>query len=164
MHTPLLTSDVDIARHTAQFCDRTLPKADWTHAGHFAAALGLIERHGLPEVQRRMPAMIRAYNVATGGRNTDAEGYHETITQASLLAADAALAASRSMISALHDLLAGPAGRSDWLFSYWTRETLISTEARRQWVAPDLAPLPWPYGPAHAGRSDEPGRSGQASP
>ena len=34
-----------------------------------------------------MPTMIRAYNEATGGANTETRGYHETITQASLRAA-----------------------------------------------------------------------------
>jgi hypothetical protein len=34
-------------------------------------------------------------------------------------------------------------GRSDWLLRYWSRSTLFSVAARRQWVAPDLAPLPF---------------------
>ncbi len=35
---------------------------------------------------RDMPCLIRAYNEATGGVNSDISGYHETITQASLRA------------------------------------------------------------------------------
>jgi hypothetical protein len=34
-------------------------------------------------------------------------------------------------------------GRSDWLLARWRRETLFSVAARRDWVAPDLAPLPF---------------------
>jgi hypothetical protein len=40
-------------------------------------------------------------------------------------------------------LLAGPAGRSDWLLAYWTQPLLFSVAARRRWVAPDRAPLPF---------------------
>ena len=43
----------------------------------------------------------------------------------------------------LRDLLATSLGRSDWLLTYWSRETLFSVEARRAWVEPDLAPLPF---------------------
>jgi hypothetical protein len=34
-------------------------------------------------------------------------------------------------------------GRADWLFAYWTAPLLFSPEARRMWVEPDLAPLPY---------------------
>src|SRR5690606_30156650 len=39
--------------------------------------------------------------------------------------------------------------------SHWSRERLFSVAARRRWVPPDLAPLPWwtPARPARAGRS-----------
>jgi hypothetical protein len=41
-----------------------------------------------------------------------------------------------------------PLGRRDWLLSHWHRETLSSARARRDWVEPDLAPLPdsWKIG------------------
>ena len=39
-------------------------------------------------------------------------------------------------------LMASPLGDKDWLFTYWTRETLMSPAARRAWVAPDRTPLP----------------------
>jgi hypothetical protein len=92
-----------------------------------------------------MPGLIRAYNIASGGENTDSAGYHQTITLASLRAATAALAAApgRPLHLILDDLLAGPQGDRDWLLAYWSRDRLFSVEARRQWVAPDLAPLPW---------------------
>jgi hypothetical protein len=40
-------------------------------------------------------------------------------------------------------LMASPLGRSDWLLAHWRRERLFSVEARREWVEPDLAPLPF---------------------
>jgi hypothetical protein len=128
------------------FLDLTLPKPQWTHAAHFAVALWLLRHRPDLDPPRAMPAMIRAYNAATGVANTDTEGYHETITRVSLAAARAWLAArpDEPLHTVLADLLAGPLGRSDWPLAYWSRERLFSTAARRDWVDPDLAPIPWP--------------------
>jgi hypothetical protein len=119
----------------------TLPKPEWTHAAHFAAAVWLLAQPSR-DAPAELPGLIRAYNEATGVPNTDTGGYHETITQASLRAARAALAC-RSREQALASLLAGPCGRSDWLMAYWSRERLFSVAARRAWVEPDLQPLPF---------------------
>jgi len=75
-------SDADIERVALGLQDHALPKAQWTHAGHFAAALWLLRRRPEIDPPREMPAMIRSYNEAVGGVNSDTEGYHETITQA----------------------------------------------------------------------------------
>ncbi|HTW74918.1 MAG TPA: hypothetical protein VMD56_08395 [Steroidobacteraceae bacterium] len=136
--------DADIDRIGLGLLERTLPKAEWTHAAHFAAALWLQRQPG-PDVTRRMPGLIRAYNEATGVANTDSSGYHETITRASLRVASAWLAAypHASLSEALNALLATEYGRSDWLLRYWSRPVLFSVQARRSWVEPDLEPLPF---------------------
>jgi hypothetical protein len=141
---PLHLTDHDIEAIGRGVCARTLPKSEWTHAAHFAAALWLLSRPGV-DAFAEMPGLIRAYNEATGVANTDTEGYHETITQASLRAARARLAAApgASLGAVLADLLASPLGRSDWLLAHWTRERLFSVEARRAWLDPDLQPLPF---------------------
>src|SRR6185503_10805537 len=99
-------SDAEIDRIGRGLVDRTLPKPEWTHAAHFAAAFWLLRR---PEMHafREMPALIRAYNEATGVPNTDTGGYHETITVASLRAAHAWLAITPSapLHRALNELL-----------------------------------------------------------
>jgi hypothetical protein len=93
-----------------------------------------------------MPAMIRAYNEATGVANTDTSGYHETITQASLRAA-ASVRASYPLSSPLHiidnAIMGGAFGKPDWLLVYWSKEILFSPPARKMWVEPDLKPLPF---------------------
>jgi hypothetical protein len=141
---PPFRSDAEIAAIGEGLCDRRLPKAAWTHAAHFAAALWLISNGRDGET----PRLIRAYNLAVGGVNSDAEGYHETITQASLAAARAFLAdrAGQPLHQVCNDLLASPYGRSDWLLKYWSRERLFSVAARRGWLTPDLAPLPFQTG------------------
>lgn len=138
--------DATIARLAEGFLARTLPKAAWTHAAHFATALWLMRERPDIVPERDMPDLIRAYNEAVGGVNSDTEGYHETITVASLRAARAHLAAcpgEAPLHEVLAALLASPLGRSDWLFDYWTKARLFSVEARRAWVPPDLAPLPF---------------------
>lgn len=124
--------------------DHTLPKSEWTHAAHFAAALWLLRHDPHPPLETRMPALMRAYNEATGVPNTDTDGYHETITRASIGAARAFLA-TRSTAEPLHEivdhLMATRLGRSDWLMGYWSRERLFSVEARRRWLEPDLRPF-----------------------
>lgn len=141
---PYFHSDAEIERIGRGLLDRTLPKPEWTHAAHFAAAFWLLRQPGFV-AERDMPDLIRAYNAATGTPNTDSGGYHDTITQASLRACRAWLAAHPAVALhlALEELLAGACGRSGWLLEYWSRELLFSVAARRAWVEPDLRPLPF---------------------
>jgi hypothetical protein len=88
-----------------------------------------------------MPACIRAYNESVGTVNSDSGGYHETITQASLRAARLYCSGPGSLAERCNRLLASPLGKSDWLLKHWSKEVLFSTEARRVWVEPDIAPL-----------------------
>jgi hypothetical protein len=138
------TSDAEIDRIGLGVLERTLPKAEWTHAAHFAAAFWLLRRSGMNAL-RDMPALIRAYNEATGVANTDTGGYHETITIASIRVATAWLEHphDRRLHESLNALLASEYGRSDWLLAYWSKPLLFSVEARRRWVAPDIKPLPF---------------------
>ena len=130
--------EIEATARAMMACD--LPKEAWTHAAHFATALWLL-RTREEAAYAQMPGLIRAYNESVGGRNTDTEGYHETITQASLRMAHRALGAAPLHV-VLAELMAGPCGRSDWIFAYWSKEVLFSVDARRGWVAPDIAPLP----------------------
>jgi hypothetical protein len=52
-------TDNDIAGLLDGFRNRTLPKEKWTHAAHWAAALGLIAEDAAA-AHRDMPGMIRS--------------------------------------------------------------------------------------------------------
>ena len=146
---PHYESDADIDHIGLGVIYRTLPKPEWTHAAHFACALWLIRHRPDWTLETRLPQLIRAYNEATGVANTDTEGYHETITQASLAAARALLAAQpadRPLCEVVGELMAGPLGRSGWPLVFWSKERLFSVEVRRGWVDADLAP----FNPAQA--------------
>jgi hypothetical protein len=77
--------------------------------------------------------------------NSDSEGYHETITVASLRAASAWLRSrpDAPLATTLAEFLATEFGRSGWLLTYWSKPVLFSVTARRAWVEPDLRPLPF---------------------
>jgi len=141
---PCSYTDAEIDRIGRGLLDRSLPKAEWTHAAHFAAAFWLLRR-AAGDAMRDMPGLIRDYNEACGVANTDTSGYHETITIASLRAATAWLRErpEAPLHATLAEFLAAEHGRSDWLLRYWSKAVLFSVTARRAWVAPDLRPLPF---------------------
>ena len=94
-----------------------------------------------------METVIRRYNEAVGVPNTETNGYHATITEASLRATARALAEAgpdAPLAPVLAALLASPLGKSRWLLVHWSEPRLMSVEARRGWIEPDLAPLPYP--------------------
>jgi hypothetical protein len=144
---PHFCADAQIEYIGTQVLAGTLPKAEWTHAAHLAAAAWVIAVRKDLQPARDMPGIISAYNLASGVANTDTGGYHETITQASLLAV-AAFVDAQAPGTPLHivcnRLLASPYGNKDWLLRHWTPAVLFSTAARRNWVPPDIAPLSFP--------------------
>jgi hypothetical protein len=139
------SGDDEVAAIASGFLDRSLPKSQWTHAAHFATTLWLMTHRADIDLARELPGMIRAYNEATGGANTDTSGYHETITQASLRAARRFLDESppRPLFATCDALMESALGEPDWLLVYWSRERLFSVEARRAWVGPDLNEFPF---------------------
>jgi hypothetical protein len=139
-------SDDDIARVGAGFLDRSLPRDEWTHAAHFAATLWLMRHRPDIDLGREMPGLIRAFNEAQRkGKEGDTTSYHETITQASLRAARPFLDANPDLplFRILAALLGTELGNPNWLLQFWSRERLMSVDARRAWSEPDIKPLPF---------------------
>jgi hypothetical protein len=138
------SSDDHVERLAHGVIDGSWPKAQWTHAAHFAVALWILRHRPDQPAEVQMPTIIRNYNAATGLANTDASGYHETITLASIRAARSFLGrypSSQPLHEILDRLMETALGDSRWLLSHWTRDRLFSVAARRTWVAPDLEPL-----------------------
>jgi len=125
------------------FLDRSLPKAEWTHAAHLQVALWHLRLYTPDQTLTRLRRAICAYNEATGVVNGPDSGYHETITCFYVHAVARFVATSdpgraideqaTEMVDAL--------GARDLPLRHWTRERLFSAEARRGWIEPDLAPL-----------------------
>ncbi|HEY2659299.1 MAG TPA: hypothetical protein VGI79_06220 [Caulobacteraceae bacterium] len=145
-YTVRFASEAEIAEIGEGLIDRSLPAPKWTHAAHFAATTWILRRRPDLDAARDLPGLISAYNEARGGHNTDTEGYHETITQASIRATRAFLAGlpgEAPLHEAVNAMLDTALGSPDWILAYWTRDVLFSTTARRGWVAPDVQSLPF---------------------
>lgn len=139
-----LSDECSIEQLALRVMDRTLPKSEWTHEGHFAFALWLVRHRAELTVPEAIRPLIVGYNEATHTPNTDHGGYHHTITIVSIRAARDHLSRcgpEAPLGSALATLMASRLGRSDWVFDHWVPETLFSVAARRGWVEPDRAPL-----------------------
>src|SRR6476661_640230 len=141
----IYASEAEIIRVGEEFLACTLPRLEWTHAAHFAAALWLMRYRTDLNAARDMPGMIRAYNESAGRVNDDSGGYHETITQASLRALRGVLDVNPDtpIYQLVNALMASSLGNPNWLLEYWSRDRLMSVEARRQLSEPDLKPLPF---------------------
>ena len=123
---------------------RTLPRAEWTHEAHLAACLYLLSARPDIDVDAEIAGIISAYNASVGGVNDDVQGYHDTITHTFVAGVRLFLRAAPpgGLAEQVNALLATPMGRRDWPERFYSRERLFSVAARREFVEPDLAPLP----------------------
>jgi hypothetical protein len=122
--------------------EASFPARDLHHREHCLASACLIIDQPAVEWERELPGVIRRYNLAMGGANTDEAGYHETLTQFFLgeirrfLAAHADL----SPAAACRALLDSPIAAKDHALTFYSSERLHSRAARLGFVAPDRAP------------------------
>ena len=138
-------SDVAVAHLGDGLLSRTLPRELWTHEAHLAATTYLILRHPEIDLDTELPGIISRYNESVGGVNDDTQGYHDTITRAYLRGVRLFLEeADRHwpIHEQVNELLMSPMGRRDWPLRFWSKERLMSVEARRGFVAPDISAMP----------------------
>ena len=120
----------------------TLPKEGWTHQAHLVVGLWFVLNHNPAEALDLLRRKIRRYNEATGRSNSDSSGYHETLTRLYVVGIHEFVSKhSHKGLALLNVLLESPLSAKDWPFTYYSREVLMSVEARHQWVEPDLTPL-----------------------
>lgn len=132
-------------RHVGEgLLDRTLPRAEWTHEAHLAACLYLLSERPDIDVDADIATIIATYNVAAGGVNDDMQGYHDTITRTFVAGVRLFLrdAPGGGLADRANALLASPIGQRSWPLRFYSAKRLMSVEARRDFVSPDLASLP----------------------
>lgn len=130
-----------------RFRKRTLPKASWTHAAHLAVGLWHVRRYGPDRALVELRTRIRRLNDTHGTPNSETHGYHETITRAyvELIAALlVTLPPGTPVVDCIRPLFASSLGAKDALFTYYSKDRLMSVEARRRWIDPDRRPLRGP--------------------
>jgi hypothetical protein len=136
----------EVERLVARFEDGTLPKAEWTHRAHLAVALWYAARLPFEEALAAVRDGIQAINAVHGVVTTPSGGYHETITRFYLRVVfhyvrREELQGGTDWAARVNRLLARYGAR-DLPLRHYTRDRLMSPEARFGWVEPDLRPIP----------------------
>jgi hypothetical protein len=121
----------------------TFPLAEWHHRQHIKVAYLYLCAHPFDLAIERMRTGIRALNAAHSVPDELTRGYHETMTQAWMRLVQVTLCEY------------GPAGSADEFFElhpqlaekkvlrlFYSRQGMMSAEAKARFVEPDLAPLP----------------------
>ena len=123
-----------------------IPREAWTHRAHLTIAYLLCRAYpsdGPDGAIERARLGIQKSNAALGIEQTETGGYHDTMT----------IAWMRVMLAAMRHH--GPGDGPDQFLDqnphllartllrlYYSKERIMSREARHGWVEPDLAPLP----------------------
>jgi RimJ/RimL family protein N-acetyltransferase len=134
----------DLDDLAARFAACTLPRPEWTHLAHLSVGAWHVNRYGKEEALVRLRDGIRVLNDSHGTINSATSGYHETITRAyvELLAQFlAACPVGMPIKTRTVRLILSPLAARDALFTFYSRERLMSEQARKEWLEPDVAPL-----------------------
>jgi hypothetical protein len=127
-----------------RFRKRTLPKSAWSHRAHLAVGVWHVRRYGPDRALAELRNRIRRLNDAHGTPNSETHGYHETITRAYVELIAALLGTpppATPVVDCVRSLFASPLSAKDALLTYYSKDRLMSVEARRHWVEPDRRPL-----------------------
>lgn len=129
------------------FKNKNIPKDKWTHEAHLTVGIWFLKNHGRYEATCLLRSGIVELNVALGGKNTEADGYHETITLLWIWLLDKYLKAhpGKSLIELCNDFLNTEYADRNVLLKYYSKEVLFSTKARAIWVEPDRRLLATPF-------------------
>lgn len=137
---PWLANEEELEIFMAAFRAGTFPIAWWTHGAHVAMAAAILWESSVPKALREVRAAIRHYNESQGGQNTESSGYHETLTRLwiGIVAASlAALPSDADRLAAARHAYRAFSRRSGYFRDWYEFDLLKSTEARRDWVAPE---------------------------
>lgn len=125
----------------------TLPRSQWTHAAHVTVAFWYLLQDSETALDR-LRWGIRNYNTQVGIANTGQSGYHETLTCLWFHLVRHALVTAQTIWGEcasgemLYSAVVQTCGNADLPLRYYSRDRLMSVQARQTWVEPDLQPLP----------------------
>ena len=127
----------------ARFEALSIPLEEWNHRAHLRVAWTYLRRLGLLLAIERMRAGIPKFNAAKGIVDALDRGYHDTLTVAWLRIVDAMMKAHGPEADATTFLDKHTQMHSKVLLRlYYTRDRIMTAEAKSRFVEPDLAPLP----------------------
>ena len=135
-------SEMEVKARVQAFEDCSLPDSEFDHPSHLTVALSYLHlsRLSVPEATTRMRAALYRFLDHHGH---DRQKYNETITlfwvklvRSFLDKADTA----RPLADIANEMIES-FGSSQLIYDYYSKERLLSEEARKEWVEPDLKPL-----------------------
>jgi hypothetical protein len=135
----LLRSESELQRFVDAWRAGRLPKAEWTHAAHVAMAAYFAFDHAADATFAIMKAGILQHNTSVGTRNTEDNGYHETLTRFWAGEISAFVRSGRfcSRWEAVRAAVAEFGGDRDRFRLFYSFDVVRDRRARREWVAPD---------------------------
>jgi hypothetical protein len=137
-------TDAELDDLVRRFNACAVPRTEWTHQAHLAVGLWHVSQYKRKDALQRLRAGITRLNESNGVVNSATGGYHETVTRAyvALLSDFAARHADKTAAERVRALLEDPLSDKKALLRFYSRALLESSEARLDWVEPDLALLP----------------------
>jgi len=137
-------TDAELDDLVRRFNACAVPRTEWTHQAHLAVGLWHVSQYKRKDALQRLRAGITRLNESNGVVNSATGGYHETVTRAyvALLSDFAARHADKTAAERVRALLEDPLSDKKALLRFYSRPLLESSEARLDWVEPDLALLP----------------------
>lgn len=133
----------EIKKVVGAFESCTLPRAQWTHAAHLTVAFWYLVCYPLPEAAEKIRGGIQRYNESQGIKQTKDGGYHETLTLFWIRLVRHYLTTvtlEGHLVVLLNEMLRRYGRQLP--FEYYSRDRLLSWEARQHWLEPDLKALP----------------------
>lgn len=123
----------------------TLPRSEWTHQAHLIVALWYLTHYSELEATNCIRVRIQHYNLNIGIKTTIDSGYHETLTLfwVRIVCLYLATEGANSSLVDLANNLIQHCGKPSLPLEYYSRDRLMSWEARNSWVEPDLKSLDW---------------------
>lgn len=129
----------EIALMVGKFEDGSIAESEWRHAEHLVTACFYLSKHDFQTALDKMRSGILNLLKAFGA---DSSKYHETLTVAWMRIVDESRKSNNAQdIAKICDEICDALDRDEPL-KYYSREKLYSDAARREFVGPDLAPLP----------------------
>lgn len=120
-----------------------IPPERWKHRDHVRAAYLYLCALPFADAVDRLCSSIQSLNRAHGVLDTPGFGYHETLTLAWASVVAHAIARSDRAPDFATFAEANPSlFEKETLLAHYSRERLLSLEARSYFVEPDIAPLP----------------------
>ncbi len=133
----------EIENLVTAFQNCTLPRCQWNHTAHLTVALYYLIYYGEKQAGEHIRQDIQRYNAAMGIQTTKDSGYHETLTRfwVDMVRHYLSINQQQASFLKLTNGLIDCYGDKHLPLQYYSRDLLMSWEARNSWVEPDLQHL-----------------------